>query len=423
MMSRSLFFLLFALIFSGCAYAQKGEEIPIIPPKQVTIDTLTYAHFEANQLYFASDSSKFAIFFEKMDSVILNKQGNVSILHLGASHVQGGTMSHRIRRNLLRSYPNHIASRGIIFPYSAARNCNNPGDYKVVRNTEFSLIRNVYKTIEKPLGMTGIAVYTQVPEAELTIKMNDSGLRFVTNRITLLGYPDNDTTEVQPTIVIRGKEYLPTEFSCVTRRYVYEVPAVTDSFKIKLNCYDSNTFVITGILLENDDPGITFHSIGVNGANTGSYLKCVDFDEDMELIRPDLVIFGIGINDAVPVNFDTTLFVKNYMKLVEKFRRLNPDCAFIFITNNDSFRKNGKKSEANPNAELVKRACYRLADATGGAVWDQYTIMGGLGSMEKWRANGYAQNDRVHFTWKGYTLIGDLFFNAFVDGWRHFEKK
>lgn len=420
-MLRIFTFLVVALFCTGCAYAQPSQQV-VIPPEQVQIDTLEFADFQKNTIYIARDSSQLAAFFAKLDSVIENKDGNVSILHLGASHVQGGTMSHRIRRNLLTSYPDLIASRGIIFPYSAAPKCNNPGDYKVVRNTEFSLIRNVYKNIEKPLGAAGIAVYTNDPNAELTIKMNDPGLKFVTNKITILGYPDDELREVQPTIVIHDKEYAPTEFSCITRRYVYEVPDVTDSFKIKLNCFDSSTFVLTGILLENDKPGITFHSIGVNGANTGSYLKCVDFQEDLELVKPDLVIFGIGINDAVPIDFDTNLFVNNYLKVIEKIRAVNPDCAFIFITNNDSYRKSGKTYVPNPNGELVRRAFYRLADKTNGGVWDQFEIMGGLGSMDEWKKASYAQSDRVHFTWKGYALIGDLFFNAFVDCWEKFHK-
>ena len=57
---------------------------------------------------------------------------------------------------------------------------------------------------------------------------------------------------------------------------------------------------------------------------------------------------------------------------------------------------------------------FKLAEATQGAVWDQFNIMGGLGSMAKWQAKGLAQKDRVHFTVSGYNLIGDLFYNAFI---------
>jgi lysophospholipase L1-like esterase len=57
---------------------------------------------------------------------------------------------------------------------------------------------------------------------------------------------------------------------------------------------------------------------------------------------------------------------------------------------------------------------YELADEVGGAVFDQFEIMGGLHSMEKWRLAKLAQNDRVHFTKTGYELMGKLLFNAII---------
>jgi lysophospholipase L1-like esterase len=61
---------------------------------------------------------------------------------------------------------------------------------------------------------------------------------------------------------------------------------------------------------------------------------------------------------------------------------------------------------------------YRLAAQTSGAVWDQFEIMGGLKSMYKWMQAGLAKKDRVHFTNAGYNLMGDLFFNAWLDAKR-----
>jgi hypothetical protein len=47
-------------------------------------------------------------------------------------------------------------------------------------------------------------------------------------------------------------------------------------------------------------------------------------------------------------------------------------------------------------------------------VWDLFSIMGGLGSMEFWVRNKMAASDRVHLSSSGYRLIGDLMFNAFI---------
>ena len=54
----------------------------------------------------------------------------------------------------------------------------------------------------------------------------------------------------------------------------------------------------------------------------------------------------------------------------------------------------------------------RIAADCGGAVWDQFVIMGGLNSINKWVAEGLAQKDKVHFTRSGYELLGDLLSNA-----------
>lgn len=389
----------------------------------VPIDTLDFAHFENDTLSFDTATSNLIPFFKKMDEVIESGKGNINIMHIGGSHVQAGTMSHRIRYNLLSDFPDHIARRGMIFPYSVAPKCNNPADYRVSKNTTFSLIRNVYKDIERPLGVTGIAVYTSDTSAEIKIRLNTPELTFPTKRIILLGYPDGTwaldyDVRVVPSIVIGEDEYYPSSIDTNARRYVYDVPTMKDSFLIKINNYDHTTFTLTGILLDDDAPGLTFHSIGVNGAQVSSYLKCVDFEEDLQLINPDLVIFGIGINDAAAAGFDTIAFKNNYMELVRRIRTVNPDCAFIFLTNNDSYKRVKKKYSVNHNGELARDVFYRLADETNGAVWDQFDIMGGLRSMDKWRIAKYAQYDRVHFTAKGYNLIGDLFYNAFIRAWQ-----
>ena len=85
-----------------------------------------------------------------------------------------------------------------------------------------------------------------------------------------------------------------------------------DSLNLIISQTDTilHRFTLTGFLLENDEPGIVYHSIGVNGASVPSYLSCPNFERDLSLIRPDMVIFAIGINDAIPQNFSKNNFKK-----------------------------------------------------------------------------------------------------------------
>ena len=386
------------------------------------LDTLEFANFEADTFAFDLQNSKLLPFFQKFDEVVSTGEGNVNILHLGSSHVQAGTLSHTIRRNLLLSYPHLTARRGMIFPYSAANKCNNPADYKVKRSCEFQLIRNVYQEHLTPLGATGIAVYVQGQPAEIKITLNDEDLEFCTNRIIVLG--ESNDGKVVPWIRVDTTYYYPVIKDPDLRRFVFDVKDFTDSFVVVMPCDSSQRFTLTGVFLDNDSPGLTFHSIGVNGADLDDYLRCPYFEMDMELLQPDMVIFGIGINDANSDNFDSLTFKNRYLQLIQRIQKVNPECAFVFITNNDSYKKLSRRNYAvNKNNLQVREVFYRLADLTQGAVWDQFDIMGGLKSMDKWRQSGYAQTDRIHFTVKGYKLLGDLFFNAFVDAYENFWKK
>ena len=136
----------------------------------------------------------------------------------------------------------------------------------------------------------------------------------------------------------------------------------------------------------------------------------------MELVKPDLVIFGIGINDAAADSFTKDKFKRDYDQLIDIIHEVSPDCAMIFVTNNDSYKRLKKnKYQVNTNGLLAQEAFLELGKKHNAAVWDFFDIMGGLTSMQNWQDENIAQKDKVHFTNTGYALIGDLLFNALMD--------
>ena len=370
-----------------------------------------FIRYEANKVQYDTASESMQAFFAKWQRVNQTGQGTINIVHIGGSHVQAGTFPHRVRSRMLTDNPALVGGRGMVFPYSAAAKCNNPPDYKVHCAEPVQLTRNVYKTIDHPLGLCGIAVTAHDTPTRIQIINNESRFNYASSHITVLGYSPEG---VIPRLSYDGREVQPSYIDSASRRFVFNLRQEVDSFDIVLPCLEGETFTLTGVSLGNRRPGISYHSIGVNGAAVPDYLKCDYLTTDLRLVHPDLVVFGIGINDAAGPNFDTLVFKENYLRLCDSIRQANPRCAFIFITNNDSYRRVGRRKYAvNHNGLLVREVCYRLAAATGGAVWDQFEIMGGLKSMEKWQKAGLAQRDKVHFTRAGYLLMGDLFYEAF----------
>lgn len=408
MKARTLIILAIFAVLSSTLNAQEQDDYKFI-------------NYSANVLHYDSASPSINRLFDRWQRVQRTRQGNLNIVHIGSSHVQAGSLTNTVRCSILADNPSLVGPRGMLFPYSAAARCNNPADYRVHCPQKMILTRNVYKEHTYPLGLCGIAVTASDTVTEIAIQINEPRVDYATNRIVLLGHSNNG---VVPRLRVDSREIYPSYIDNNTDRYLFNLGQAVDTFCIVLPCREGDQFTVNGILLDNRKAGFTYHSIGVNGAALDDYLRCEHFVRDLRLLHPDLVVFGIGINDAASPTFDTAVFRQSYLQLVDSIRVVNPDCAFIFITNNDSFIKvSRRRYKVNTNGLLAREVFYRLAADTDGAVWDQFEVMGGLSSMEQWYKAGLAQKDRVHFTTAGYQLIGSLFYQAFDNSLKKHRSK
>ena len=381
-----------------------------------------FAHFNRNKIVYPSgDSMAMEHFFTKMDSVINYGIGNVNILHIGGSHVQAGTFTQQFRDDLLNIDDDLMGSSYFVFPFTAG-GTNNPSHYIIHATGKWQYCRNaVQRETDKRMGLAGAAVTTSDSTATIQIVTRERYPSEIPpyydfNKVTLLGF--SETENVIPALSYED-DTLHGEFDEERSAYIFNLPDYTDSICILFDSIPGE-FTLTGVLLENNRPGISVHGVGVNGASVPSYLRCEDFERDLALIKPDLIIFGIGINDAAEKDFEVEAFKQSYRELIGIMQDVNPDCALLFLTNNDSFKsRRGRKKkriyEVNTNGKVVEQAFMELAKEYNAAVWNQFDIMGGLRSMQDWQKEGLAQRDKVHFTPSGYILMGDLLFNAFIE--------
>lgn len=402
------------LLFTLCPSFAQTE--PLLKP----IEDLEFAHFERNRLIYPGDSLAMERFFAKLDSVLFIGEGNVSIMHIGGSHVQAGVFTQQFRDNLLSIGTDLMGGQNFVFPFTAG-GTNNPSHYCVSYTGTWDYCRNaVRRETDKRMGLAGAAITTSDSTASVSIvcrerRPTELNPVFKFNKITLIGF--SETENVVPVIGYQG-DTLKGSYDDYQSTYTFQLPAFTDSICIFFDSVPGE-FTLTGVLLENGLPGISVHGVGVNGASVPSYLRCDDFERDLNLIRPDLIIFGIGINDASEKDFEKRIFKNNYNELIKIIKRVNPDCALLFVTNNDSYKRlKGKwkkaRYEINPNGSIVEEAFLEMGKEYNAAVWDQFDIMGGLRSMQDWENAGLAQKDKVHFTNSGYQLIGDLLYNALI---------
>ena len=322
-------------------------------------ETYKFIRYDANVLHYDSNAAPMASFFDRWQRMAATGSGNLNIVHIGGSHVQAGTLPNTIRCRLMQAYPNLVGSRGMIFPYSAAAKCNNPADYRVHCVERMALTRCVHKEHACPLGLCGIAVTASDSLAEVQIVMNEPSVDYASTRVVVLGHSDQ---EVVPLLRVDDRDIYPSYVDPRTDRFVYNLSRAVDSFAVRLPCQEGQQFTLTGIYLGNRRAGITYSSIGVNGAAVPDYLRCRDFVRDLRLLHPDLVVFGIGINDASGPNFDTAVFRRNYLQLIDSIRTVNPDCAF---GSRASRTASPKKLAGSTSPSIMAKAAVSFHQITG----------------------------------------------------------
>lgn len=365
-----------------------------------------------------------------------------NILHIGGSHVQAGELSNTIRMHFEPS-----GDRGLLFPFRAVKT-NGSQHYRFDYTGMWKSVRNVVAHPEVELGLSGIAAITSDESASITLRLRDAG-KWDFQQLYILG-ESSDPSVIPYIITQKGDtvwaDTIMSHIADIDGIWAYQL-AEPDSVvtlqmtglnrtvgeKQQLKTYfplqDEHYFVLRGFLPTSNRRGITYTEAGVNGASLESWARCTEhFDQELSLLPPDLAIFGIGINDAhVPVSdFNPEDFKMRYRTLVSRILEINPDCCFLWITNNDSAMRHGRGRRArytpNKNGERVRQAMLELAEEYNGAVIDVFSLMGGLGSADKWIKAGFMQRDHIHFTRDGYQVIGHIIYNAIAEDYVKYYK-
>src|SRR5690606_37937665 len=128
--------------------------------------------------------------------------------------------------------------------------------------------------------------------------------------------------------------------------------------ELAINIKDTATigpeFLMMGMEFMNDNPGIEYTSIGVNGASFDSYKRSAYFENQLGLYKPDLFIISIGTNDAYmpKADFKPEEFRANYEAFIQMIQRINPNCAILLTVPNDDYYQ---RKRANPNTAIQEQ--------------------------------------------------------------------
>lgn len=370
---------------------------------------------KASQLVFPGERETFELFYNKLEQSLYAGGEAVNILHMGGSHVQAGMIGHQIRSLFNDFHRGTVSERGLIVPYRVGK--TNSSVYTGSRSTgDWVGCRCAAKKDECTWGMTGFTLSTFTDSATIhSWAFDRDSVHYTGDRVRVYHNFQRDRMKLDwaGEAVVHNIE---TNEAQGYTEFNFEQPVDTISFMVTKDSLATGQFEIHGFWLgdRDDKGGLRYHEIGVNGASTKSYLRCEQMEKQLGSLSPDLVIFGIGVNDAHgrPANFSVEKFMNRYDSLIAVIKAQNPDAALLFLTNSDNYYR----GRPNPNGVTVQDAMYRLAEKHQGAVWDLFAVMGGLGAVYDWQRAGLARNDKIHFTKKGYQLQAELLYLALTDG-------
>jgi len=388
--NKSIIGLLF-LVFSGAALGQNR----VLSPMEENAYDFLFLHLN----YLKNGANSLAPFYAKLYDIYKSKSGRVTVFHMGDSHIDAGYLTAEARRGLQEIFGD--ASRGLIRPRVKKR-VRLRGRY-----------RDMSIAIDQPQEMTLARFQVGLKETDPSagfdqlVFFHEKGEEYLDFLVLspegkVLGQVSSGQTGFNPGPTPIQLDRLYREVT------VWAIRSRKSQHLVQLY----------GISLENNHPGLLYHSYGVIGAEYSNVILSNFVLNQLKFINPDLVIVSLGTNDSFASNFSESAFVANLNTLVTAIRLQAPQAAIILSTAADSYQRPKRKSRplANANNLTVCQAVSRYCLANNLSCWDLFSIMGSYGSMRQWKQVMLGGSDLIHFTKAGYDLQGKLLSTAILNG-------
>lgn len=411
---------------------EQPDTIPVLVYKPTVISDTVQSNlsFAVDSLCMVSDAShSLDSFFEELDGLAAGKDTVITIVHLGDSHVQAGYFSGRMMRLMHHQFGN--AGRGWIAPFKITRT-NEPADYFITSVVkEWTSGKITQREKKCPLGPGGIGIHAESPFVNFDVVIapnNGAGYQF--NQIIqyrhekampmLPGGNIKDSVEIRrsgDTVSVPGIVADTFRISCLTDSIELQSTRRmqgTDSL-LPAEKFDNLYY---GFTLSNGQPGILYHSIGVNGAMFVNYTD-ESYVRQLALFKPSLLIISLGTNETFGRRFSNEEFtgqIRAFLSLVKKYL---PDTAILLTTPPECFKRvwvNKRRTYVRNNfTERAADAIVKLAEKEGLACWDMFETTGGKDSSKKWFDGKWMGRDRIHYNKEGYYEQGTLLFKALMN--------
>lgn len=175
----------------------------------------------------------------------------------------------------------------------------------------------------------------------------------------------------------------------------------------------------TGKRLAETFGAVSYTDMGVNGATCLTFTH-PDRIAAIAALRPELLIMSFGTNESHNRRYNSNVHYHQMEELLKLLRDSLPDVPVLVTTppgSYESFRQRRRKRtySVNPRTATAVNTIHDFARRYGLVVWDMYNVVGGSRrACLNWVAAGLMRPDHVHYLPAGYTLQGNLLYEALI---------
>ena len=358
-----------------------------------------------------ADDRVFQKLWLTMDSIQKGAPCTLSVLYIGGSHVQGGSIGHGLRAELNHWAPHAERARGMQLPYRIAQT-NTPTHFRTEIEghwTSCLLTRGAHsgRCADSSIG-TGVLAFPQsecriqhVSYYPDSVRATAPAVEMWTNAVREQWSWDGSSPLQQATRLSGGLGWL------------LEFDAPADTLAITFHCTPSDSIWYAGMCTRpgGQQPAVAVHEWGHNGCRIEHAADQKGWASLLKRLDPDLILVGIGLNDAANSNGpNVEKFGEHYQRW---FQSLEATGAAVVILGNTPALSHGK-SLAEPNAK-INGWLRKFSSERGAGFMDLGAALGGDSLIDEWMKAGFIQADGMHFTATGYERIARLVFQ----GWKH----
>ena len=349
-------------------------------------------------------------------------EGQARIVFYGASHVASDLYTGVLRNKL--GVIAGSAGPGFVLPAKPWKYYRNEG-VSVDKHRGMRTRRIMAKTpLPDAYGLAGVAFdsFTDRP-ASAAFTLSAPASAPMSMELFYMQRPHGGSLDV----LVDGKKsaHVSTSGGHGAGYATVELPAGAQ--RIDLRTLGDGPIRLFGAALEKHGPGVVLDTLGIPGSRAKYQLLWEDelYRAHLAHRRPDLVVLAYGTNES---GDDSPMeqYESELRQVVKRIRDVSPTAACLLVgpsdrpvrLPSDTLTEHAERYAHRPRTAQIIDAQRRVATELGCGFFDTVEFMGGPLSMVRWVRSSPALGtpDHVHFTRLGYERMGEVLFEALVEG-------